>query len=71
MVDAYKQVDSYTTQAEAHFHTKANIQSQLELAKITNDLNHLKGLSNYHTLNEGNIIQSGWKKPEFAQGCAD
>jgi hypothetical protein len=71
MVDAYKQVDSYTTQAESHFHIKASIQSWLELAKIPEDLNHLKGLSDHRALNEGNVIQSGWKKPEFARGCVD
>jgi hypothetical protein len=71
MVDAYKQADSYTMQAEAHFCTKAAIQSRLKLAKIAEDLNHLKGLSDHCTLNEGNIIQSGWKKPEFARGRVD
>jgi hypothetical protein len=71
MVDAYKQVDSYTAQAEAHFRTKAAIQSQLKLAKVAKDLNHLKGLSNHRALHEGNIIRSGWKKPEFARGHAD
>jgi hypothetical protein len=71
MVDAYKQVDSYTVQAEAHFRAKAAIQSQLKLAKIAEDLNHLKGLSDHHTLNEGNVIWSSWKKPEFARGRAD
>jgi hypothetical protein len=71
MVNTYKQVNSYTTQAEAHFCTKASIQSQLELAKIAKDLNHLKGLSNHHALNEGNVIRSSWKKPDFARGCVD
>jgi hypothetical protein len=41
------------------------------LAKIAEDLNHLKGFSNHHTLNEGNVIRSGWKKPEFARRRAD
>jgi hypothetical protein len=71
MVDAYKQADSYTVQAESHFCTKASIQSQLELAKIAKDLNHLKGLSDHHALNEGNVICSSWKKPKFARGRAD
>jgi hypothetical protein len=66
MVDTYKQVDSYTVQAKSHFCVKASIQSQLELAKIAEDLNHLKGLSNHRALNEGNVIRSGWKKPDFA-----
>jgi hypothetical protein len=70
MVDCYKQADSYNAQAEAHFHTKANIQSQLELAKIADDLHQLKGLSDHCTLNEGNIIQSRWKKPDGARGHA-
>jgi hypothetical protein len=65
MVDAYKQADLYTAQAKAHFCTKANIQSQLELAKVPKDFNHLKGLSDHRALNEGNIIQSSWKKPNF------
>jgi hypothetical protein len=56
MVDAYKQVDSYTAQAESHFHVKASIQSCLELAKIAEDFNYLKGLSDHRALNEGNII---------------
>jgi hypothetical protein len=71
MVDAYKQADSYTTQAESHFRVKASIQSRLELAKIPEDLNHLKGLSDHRALKEGNVIRSGWKKPDFARGCAD
>jgi hypothetical protein len=71
MVDAYKQADSYTAQAESHFCVKASVQSRLELAKIAEDLNHLKGLSDHRALNEGNVIRSSWKKPEFARGHAD
>jgi hypothetical protein len=56
MVNTYKQADSYTTQAESHFQVKASIQSHLELAKIPEDFNHLKGLSDHHALNEGNVI---------------
>jgi hypothetical protein len=71
MVDTYKQADSYTTQAKSHFWVKASIQSRLELAKIAKDLNHLKGLSDHCALNKGNVIRSGWKKPDFARGCVD
>jgi hypothetical protein len=66
MVNAYKQADSYTVQAESHFRIKASIQSHLELAKVAEDLNHLKGLSDHRALNKGNVIRSGWKKPDFA-----
>jgi hypothetical protein len=71
MVNTYKQADSYTAQAKAHFCTKASIQSRLKLAKVAEDLNHLKGLSDHRALNEGNVIRSGWKKPNYARGHAD
>ena len=46
LVDLYKQVNSYASQAKCILREKAAIQSWLKLAKVSYQLHHLKGLSN-------------------------
>ena len=67
LVDLYKQVDSYASQAECTLQEKAAIQSQLELAKVGYQLHHLKGLSDNRNASRG---RSAWKSMGDARGRA-